>query len=316
MIYLFTWNSPYLIREKTLTWKNLFIEKNGEFNLVHFKDIVQIDNNHITETLTASGFMWEKKLIIIDDFPLSADKKTTQAQSKQDFLENVITHIPESNIVIFSSCSPDKRGKFYKKIKKIATKVEEYNTSWEQDIIAKVHNIYPNTISPDGLNLLIRYKSSHLEKVLSEIEKLAITKEQISIDDIKRHVSMELEESIFELINLITQKNIPWAISAFKILSSTTNIYALYNNLIANLRTSVYISRMKHLKVPIPQITSLLNLWNRGFLVTKSSKINHSELQSLYITLVSLDKKMKSWKLLWTEEKDFQFEIEKALLQI
>jgi len=48
---------------------------------------------------------------------------------KQDFLESLLEKIPENNIVIFSSSSPDKRSKFYKKLKKIATKVEEFNTS-------------------------------------------------------------------------------------------------------------------------------------------------------------------------------------------
>ena len=85
MIYLFTWNSDFLVREKTLKWKKLFSDKNWDFNLVHFKNLVEIDNNQISENLLAEGFMWEKKLIIIDNYPINTDNKNAKATEKQDF---------------------------------------------------------------------------------------------------------------------------------------------------------------------------------------------------------------------------------------
>jgi hypothetical protein len=85
--------------------------------------------------------------------------------------------------------------------------------------------------------------------------------------------------------------------------------------LLANLRTSIYISKLKNLKTPTPEISNALNLWNRAFLVNKNNKISHKKLENLYISLINLDKKMKGWKLLWTEEKDFIFEVEKCILE-
>ena len=54
---------------------------------------------------------------------------------------------------------------------------------------------------------------------------------------------------------------------------------------------------------------------NRAFLVNKNYKISHKKLENLYISLVNLDKKMKGWKLMGTEEKDFRFEVEKCILE-
>ncbi|MCD5380386.1 hypothetical protein LR004_00505, partial [Candidatus Gracilibacteria bacterium] len=130
------------------------------------------------------------------------------------------------------------------------------------------------------------------------------------------YIKPELEESIFQLIDSIVDCNITQASSKLKIILDEINIYAFYNNLLANLRTSIYISKLKELKVPTQQITSSLKLGNRGFLATKNHRIKHSNLEKLYISLVNLDKKMKSGKLLGTTEDDFQFEIEKCLLSI
>jgi len=316
MIYLFTGNSDFLVREKTLKWKKIFSDKNWDFNLMHFKDLVEIDNNQISENLLAEGFMWEKKLIIIDNYPINSENKNSKSLEKQDFLETFVDKIPENNIVIFSSANIDKRAKFYKKIKKIATKIEEFYTKTDNDISSILWEKYRWKIDFQAINLLVKYKWWNLEKCISEIEKLLITKQNINQWDIKQFIAPELEESIFQVIDDILNKNIVSAISKIRTILNDTNIYAFYNNLLANLRTSVYISKLKNLKIPTTEIGHSLSLWNRAFLVNKNYKISHKKLENLYISLVNLDKKMKSWKLMWTEERDFKFEVEKCILEI
>ncbi len=317
MIYLFTWNSDYLVREKTLSWKKLFIEKNWDFNLVHFKNLIEVDNNLLLENILAEWFMWEKKLIIIDDFPLnSTARKNSKLSIKQDFLESIIEQIPNNNIVIFSSSNPDKRAKFYKTLKNQATKIEEFNAQWESDIAHIIQNKFWDKIDFWATNLLIKYKWWNLEKSLSEIEKLLITREKITSSDIKKHIKPELEESIFQIIDDILNLNSSWALEKINNLLDDTNIYGFFNNLLANLRTSVYISKLRHIWNAWPEISSHLQLGNRSFLVNKSYKIKHSSLEKFYISLVNLDKKMKSGKLLWTTEDDFRFEIEKVIISV
>ena len=93
-----------------------------------------------------------------------------------------------------------------------------------------------------------------------------------------------------------------------------TSIYALYNWLLANLRTNIYIQELKRLKKNQTEISQLLNLWNKKFLINKSIRLEPDNLKNLYIDLVWLDKKMKSWKLIWTEENDFKLEFLQIIL--
>jgi DNA polymerase III delta subunit len=325
MIYFFTWNSDYLVREKTNSWKKAYIEKYGDFNLTHFKDIKNTPGNTLHQEILSWGFMWEKKLIIIDNFPLKTSDKSSQSNEKQDFLESILENIPNDNIVIFSSYSPDKRSKFYKKLKKTATKVEEFNVSQDSDLFQIINSKYWDKITSSAISLLIRYKSGNLDKIISEINKLLILNNKINDETVRENIFPELEESIFQLIDDISDIKIFEAINKLNIILSQVSVYGFYNNLISNLRVIVFI---KNLKKPQPKhllkgerieqknISEVLDLGNRSFLVNKNYKISLDSLNSLYIWLINLDKKMKSWKMIWSEEEVLKYEIEKEILKI
>ena len=306
MIYFFTWNSDYLIREQVKAWKDKFVTKFWDFNLLHIKSIESVNNNFLVENITSTSFLAEKKLIIIDlEEKLSDDK--------QNFLLKILDKIPEENIVLFSSINPDKRNKLYKELKK-NSEHKEYNNKDEQDIKLILSKKYWNKITPSWINTIIAYKSWNLNKIVSEIEKLSILFNKIDSKEIIDNIVPELEESIFQVIDDILNKKIISSISKIDLILNDTSVYAFYNNLLANLRTSLYIIKLKHIGKNTANIWKILNLWNRAFLINKRYSINYSEIEKLYINLVWLDKKMKSWKLNWTEEKDFRFELEKIIL--
>ncbi len=313
MIYLFTWNDDFLIKEKVFEWKKLFIQKNGDFDLIHFNDIVNISDSEILSILTWTSLFDNKKLIIIDDLPMSSSNKDKNLIKKQDFLLWLLEQIPNNNIVVFSSCNPDKRSKFYKKLIGIA-EIKNFNIKNDFDLLNIISKKYPWLISPSAITMLIKYKSWNLYKILSEIDKLLICYNSIEEKDIIEKIIPELEESIFQIIDYILNKNINKAIEGVNIILNNTIIYAFYNNLLANLRTTIYILKLKNMWINNVKIWEILNLWNRAFLINKSYKIWYKELSNLYINLINLDKKMKSWKLIWTENKDFQYELEKVLI--
>lgn len=307
MIYLFTWNSSFLIDDAVKKWKNQFIEKYGDFNLLQIKEL----NENILETLhqnmLSEWFMWEKKLIIIE---LNSELN----EEIQDFLLKNIRVVPENNMILFSYYNPDKRTKLYKDLQDLS-QVKEFNSENEQDVEKIVSTRYKN-ITDDALRLLIKYKANNTQKIVSEIEKLSIIYPQIDISHIKNIIIPELEENIFLIIDDILNKNILEALKKIDIILNQVNIYAFYNNLIANLRTSVFIMKLKKENKSQAEITNILWLWNKAFLINKKYNISFEKLEKLYIDLVKLDKKMKSWKLLWTEEDDFRFELEKCILKI
>ena len=124
-----------------------------------------------------------------------------------------------------------------------------------------------------------------------------------------------MEESIFQIIDLVLNKQIPEAVDKINIILNETNIFAFYNNLLSNLRTSLFILKLKQEKKTQSEISKILDLWNRSFLIGKNYKINFHELKNLYINLVNIDKNLKTWKLVSGEEEDIKFEIEKYLIK-
>lgn len=324
MLYLFTWNSDFLIKQEIKIWKDRFISKFWDFNIIHIKDIELVDNNFLVENITSASFLSEKKLVIIDLENKKSSKKENSSESenfsesensseKEKFFLKILDKIPENNIILFNIINPDKRSKFYKELIKIS-EVKEFNIIDNTTLYSIISKKYWRKISTNWINAIIKYKSSNLNKIISEIEKLLITFDYIDSKEVLENIVPELEENIFQIIDDILNKQINNSIKKINIILNEINIYALYNNLLANLRTSVYIFKLKKLNKSVSEISKTLNLGNKTFLINKKYKINYNEIQRLYINLVNIDKKMKSWLLNWTTDKEFKFELEKVLL--
>ena len=306
MIYIFTWNSEFLLDEAILKWKNQFMQKYSEFNFTHFKD--NLDINILKENILSFWLFNEKKLTIIE---LNNDLK-------EDFEENflkILENKDENTILILKFFNPDKRKKFYKNLIKLG-ELKEFNIWDELDTKKLILAKYNQKIDQNALNLLIKYKSNNFAKIVNELDKLFITCDFVTENDVKQNIIPELEESIFQIIDLLLNKDKTWSIEKIHILLNDTNIFAFYNNLLANLRTNLFILKLKNDKVSQNEITKILALWNRSFLVNKSYKITYNELRDFYINLVNIDKNMKTWKLVSSEENDILNEIEKCIVKM
>ena len=309
MNYIFTWNSEFLITEALNKWKKQFIEKYSDFNLTHLKEIKNLDKNILKDTiLSGSLFSSEKKLIILDINNDIWDEL-------EDFLIKNLGKKPQENIIILNYFLPDKRKKFWKNIKNIS-EIKEFNLENEEDTKKIINSKFSWKIDLEAINTIIKYKSNKINKIIPELEKLTITKDFISKIDIEENIVPEFEESIFQIIDLVLNKQIPEAVDKINIILNETNIFAFYNNLLSNLRTSLFILKLKQEKKTQSEISKILDLWNRSFLIGKNYKINFHELKNLYINLVNIDKNLKTWKLVSSEEEDIKFEIEKYLIKI
>lgn len=309
MNYVFTWNSEFLITEALNKWKKQFIEKYSDFNLIHLKEIKSLDKNILKDAiLSESLFSSEKKLIILDINNDIWDEL-------EDFLIKNLEKKPQENIIILNYFLPDKRKKFWKNIKNIS-EIKEFNLENEEDTKKIINSKFSWKIDLEAINTIIKYKSNKINKIIPELEKLTITKDFITKIDIEENIVPELEESIFQIIDLVLNKQIPEAVDKINIILNETNIFAFYNNLLSNLRTSLFILELKQEKKTQSEISKILDLWNRSFLIGKNYKINFHELKNLYINLVNIDKNMKMWKLVSSEEDDIKFEIEKYLIKI
>lgn len=311
MIYLYHWDNSFDLKKEVSAWKEKFVSKFGDFNLVHIKEVLEHDNNFLHENLLATSFLWEKKLIIIDDVPSTSERK--DLSEKETFLLSLIDDIPEENIVLFNSLNPDKRGKLFKELKKKAT-VKEFAVKKWYDLKNELVSKFGSKIEERALDELIRLKSENYNKIAMEIEKLNISIPVVSVSDVKENVMPELEEGVFEIANDILDRNKAWALKKLDLVLNQTNIYSAYNAILSSLRTTYYIYFMKSLRMPANEITERLGLGKRWFLVNKNYRITPKELKELYFALVEIDSLMKSGKLLDSDDKALRFEVERIIL--
>lgn len=318
MLYLFTWNSDYLIDKEVKDWKTKFIKKWGDFNFIQIKSSDKIDNNILESNILWSSFLVEPKLIILE-LDNNESKDTII-----EFLSENIDRIPDKNIVVLKSNNFDKRTKIFKTIKS-KWEIKDYSISLKNniDIITTIKSIYWwNKISNSAINLIISYKHFNLYKIISEIDKLLINNTYIDDKLIKNHILPEFEESIFILIDNILNCNKIKAIENLNTILEQSNIYQLYNALLSNLRTSLYIMLLKSKKINNSQIDNYLDLQKKAFLINKHYKIKYSNLKKMYINLVNIDKKNKSWQILWwwadlwSTDESFKAEIELLIMTI
>ncbi len=307
MKYFFTWDCEFLIREAQTKWKNQFIQKYWDFNLIEIENINYYDNNFLAENILSWSFLAEKKLIIIE-INKSIDEE------KLIFLEKNIENTSDETIILVSLYNPDKRSKLYKFLKN-KFEIKEFNLKSEVDLINFIKTKYKDKIDLNAIDLIIKYKWSNLQKIIQEIDKLLIINSFITKNEIINNIEPELEESIFIILDDILNLRINQSITKINNLLNYTNVYAFYNNLLANMRINTFISKLKTSWVNQNQISDLLNLWKRSFLVNKNYKINSEKLIWLYLDLIEIDKNMKSWKLLWSDERDIFLEIEKSLIE-
>lgn len=318
MIYIFTGNLEILKNEALNKWKNQFIEKYSDFNLFHFKNLENIKIEDLYQSIISEWFFSEKKLIIIDISDKSNEKESKKDKILDSIKENILKSlekISENNIVIINYTTPDKRKSFWKNLIKI-WELKEFNIKNDVELKNFINSKYSWKIDNYAIETLINYKSKNPTKIIQEIEKLLILKDFIKREDIEKNIIPELEEDIFNIINLLLNKEKIQSIEKIWIILEQTNIFAFYNSLLSNLRTNLFILKLKNENISQTEISNILWLWNRSFLVWKNYKITFEELRIFYINLVEIDKNMKTWKLIKNDLEDIKFEIEKCILKI
>gem|GEM_PF-1764149 len=141
-----------------------------------------------------------------------------------------------------------------------------------------------------------------------------MTKNTIHIVDLE-HISTSREQNIFEIIDLLLSERYQHFLQKLRILAyDLGNPYYLYSSLLANLRPYAYIFLLQKQGKSTAEITSILDLGKRAFLVGKNYKIPRDTFLRIFANLLSIDTKMKSGHMLGPETQDMLYEIETSLL--
>lgn len=318
MLYVFSWNSPYLLQKEKKKWKHAFWEKYGVEQVTHITDISSTSSDFLLESLIQRGLFSEKRLVIIEGFPYASDARFSWAAELENILVENLKNIDIETLVVFISENPDKRKAWYKALKKVA-ELKEFSLKWDFELQSELQKLYPNTIENSALERLIFLKWWNFEKCVSEIEKLLISplsgEGKIQKQHIESFVMPEFEESIFAFIDTILTKNKQKIFSELQNLLDNSNLYALYQSIIANLRVFLYIELLRHQKKSQNKTSDILKLWNRSFLINKKHASSFSEISKLYKDLLDFDRNMKTGKLLSSDEIHLQAELERIFLK-
>jgi len=315
-LIFFTWENLVFLNRDLLKWISLFTEKHWDFNISRFS-LDNISKINIGSELTTMPFLGSHRLIILEWFPSKATEKAEEQENKnfdEIILEN-LEKIPDNNILVFVESTPDKRKSLYKKLLETAQVKEYNNIEWEElrnYIRTRLINIDSNAISK-----LITYKNSSLNKIEAEIDKLHLFKmnDRVTEDDIRNYVIPEIEISIFELTDAISELNSMKGISALKTILDSNSIFQVFSVIISNLRNFLYINFLLEKWFKKDEIVSTLKI--HPFLVDKTRNVrNIWVLKALFANLLKIDKQSKTGELIWDGENALRLALEKEILNL
>ena len=312
MIYLFFWEKHF--RDKLInSWKNSFGEKYSDLNIFHVKNTLDYDFNFYSQNLLWGSFFASKKLFIIDDFSFKIWEKDDNILKYEEFFLNILDKVWDENIVVFNNENADKRSKLFKKIEKI-WEIKDFSIKDNFELKEKLRQVYGEKVSLQAINKIIELKWESFLAIENEFEKLFLTKDFLNVWDLSE-VLPSVEQNIFDIINLILNLDTKLAIKKLReLIQFLDNPFLLYNMIISNLRIYFYIFYLKNSWIQNNKISEVLNLWNRWFLVWKNYKISFEKFVKMYEKLLKIDEKLKTWKLLWSWNEEFMYEMEKSLI--
>lgn len=206
-LYLFTGDHRRAMNEKLKFWQEEFLKKHGEGNLSRFEDVKQEDLKTIINAIDCEPFLGQKRLIMIEGIPPSAENAKT---IRLDALEDILEKIPQTSIVVFVSENPDQRLRFYKKLESLAT-IETFFKPKGADLKRWVIQSFQKQrkqIRLEALEKLLYFTHEDIDELHNEIEKLTLLSADIIAENhIEQHVTSNPETRIFKFLEGIGKKS-------------------------------------------------------------------------------------------------------------
>ncbi len=210
-IFLFYGNDSYIIKAKT----NQIIAKNhiDDFNVTTY-DMEEINVEDAINDASTIPFMSDKKVIIVKNaYFLSNEKKLKKEINHNiDSLKRYLDHpVDDSIVIIHAPYSKLDERKAITKLVKSKTKVEECKPLKDQDLRGWIKRQLGKNdigIDPDAMNELLKRVENNTEVLVSEVGKLILYaegKRKVDIDIIKRVITKNVEDNVYEITNMLLE---------------------------------------------------------------------------------------------------------------
>lgn len=298
-IYLIYGNENYLIKKKLdeiITKNNIEKDNIIRYNL----DEVNV-SEAIIEASTVSMFQ-TSKLIICEGCKFLTGENKKEINHNIDMLLEYINH-PFSDVYLVFIVEKEKlddRKKIVKELKKLSKvveckKIENYNlNSYLENYIKDKGYI----ITSKNINLIISIAGLDLANLINEIDKLLIYKDtdkNISEDDIKNLICVNIEDNIFALTNAIMNNQKEKIIKIYKdLISMGEDEIKLIATLANQFRLLLQVKLMKNNGYSDNEMISTLKEHPYRIKLAKNSFFGEDKLKDKILKLSELDYKIKS----------------------
>ena len=195
----------YIDKARDKIFQKLQVEKS---------DVVKIDCSEkipiaeIVSTIDSAPFFNPKNVVLVKNAPFFS------AESKSERLEKVLENMLETNYVIFTAKTADKRKKLYKIISKVGETLEaEPLKSWQLDnwldeklkSIGKVITFDARRYFSERIGVLPEISLWYLENEFEKIS-LNVRGKEITLEDLQRNLLEMPEVSNFAIVDAIDSR--------------------------------------------------------------------------------------------------------------
>ena len=305
-IYLFVGEEDYIKDVYIKKIKDIVLKNDiSGLNFIQYDELPEI--NELTDTIESVPMMSDMKIVLLNSLNLlSKNIKKNAKDSITKILEDIPTY---TVIIIREAChaSKSKTSPIYKIAEKKGCVIEcELLETSEMMLFINKEFIKRNKkISRQDLTYPVSLCDGNINALLSEVEKISSylgNEEVVRRHDIDLLVKKSIEDRIFDLFDLIIQRNKSGAFKVLNDLKLLKNQHAPGQifSIICDNFLNMYIS-FNNYKEDIPQSTtiSLLELPpNRAFLVKKllrqcNGNIEISRLERIIKRLSEMDAQIK-----------------------
>lgn len=275
-----TFSNIYLIFGEEEYLKNTYEKKlissiiSEDLKMMNF-DLFEGKNTNVSQiidTCDTMPFMSPYRLVVLKNTGLIIEGR----KNDSSLLEQYLSNLPKTTIIIFIEDKIDKKLKLFKTISKIGS-VHQMNMSSENELVNWILNIFKDNnkdISTKEALYMIRNIGFNMEILLNEINKLISFKnnnDKITINDIDTICTKSVESKIFDLINFMANKNMQNAISIYKnLLVNKTSPFIILNMIARQFRIILQVKYLYNKGYNINSISSKLDL--RDFIVKEAFK--------------------------------------------
>lgn len=299
--YLFFGEETYLINDIKQSIIKHFNNSNN-MNISIYNDN-NFDEKKIKEKLSQYGLFQEKKIIIFENLNLFDIK----LKRINDSIYNKLTENTDNNIIIFIENNVDKRNKLYKFLQENKAIILEINELPENIIIKFIQEkINKENKKFENENLLLYFLTlvgSNIYNIKNEIDKLLLytnNKSIITNEVIDNITSIQIEEKIFKMIEMINNKNYNMALKLYSdLLYNKVPIELIIYNLKRNYLHILKIKSMKKENKTLSYMVDNLKLqqWQVNNIINFEKKYTENDIINKIETITDIDTKLKTGRL-------------------